>query len=121
MSKFDDLAADLGWIKPYSDIHLWYRPSSDLYTAVFYMADIYESYVVTEELLTSDIVGKGLEIMPTTKFKKESLDWVVPMLISDYFYHKRDFENELIWAKKTIQINPKINVNSFSSRIQDKL
>jgi hypothetical protein len=43
------------------------------------------------------------------------------MIISDYFAHRMDRENELKWAKRTIVENPEINKNVFPESIRDLL
>lgn len=121
MVEFDKIAADLGWIKPYADIDLWYKIGDEWYTAVFEMSDIVSSTRRFGELITEDTVRRTMVALPTTKFKEKDIDWVLPLLTCDYFFWRRDFEQELKWAKIAMSKNSKLEKEAFSKHIQDKL
>lgn len=121
MEKFDNIVEQLGWIKPYSEIDLWYREGGEWYTCVFEMADMVSSTRKFEELLTEDVVRRTIESLPTTKFKEKNIEWILPMLVADYFWHKRDFEQELKWAQTAIDKNSKIEKTAFSKYVEERL
>lgn len=56
-----------------------------------------------------------------TKFKEENKEWVTSMLTADYYAHRRDFDNELIWAQKAMKQNKELTPESFSKIIREKL
>lgn len=120
MTQFDKIAGQLGWIKPYSEIDLWYKKGEDWYTCVFEMSDIVGGTVRFGDLV-EDVVERCLAVLPTTKFKEESIEWVLPTLVSDYFYWRRDVESEIKWAKIAMSKNREIKKETFSTLIQDRL
>lgn len=111
---------ELGWIKPFEHIDLWYRIDDELYTAIFPTEELF-LYFPSEEYFTIESVKRFLSTLPHTKFKKESLDWVLRVLASDYFYWRRDYASELTWAKMAMTLNNKLEKETFSKQIQDKL
>ena len=121
MTKFDKYTEDLGWLKPYKDVALWYQGHKDGLRACFDINQTYDICSNNEEILTVEYVQGSLNFFPKTIFSKRSKNWALPLLASDYFAHRRDFENELIWAKKAMKKNKKLTPLQFSLNIREQL
>lgn len=121
MTKFDKLTKKLGWIKPYEDVNLWYQPHKDGLRACFDINKTFDMWLDNDDKLTIEIVQGNLNFFPKSIFKESSKNWVLPLLASDYFAHRQDFENELIWAKKAIEENSNLTSLQFSKVIREIL
>jgi len=101
-NKFDTIAEELGWNKPYNNVALWYKNSkkSEL-IATFDINKTCDMFIGNEDKLTIEYIQGSLNFFPKTIFSRDSIKWILPLLASDYFSHREDFENELIWAKKS--------------------
>lgn len=115
MTNFNKITLDLGWTIPYENVGLYYKYiDSDKIKAVIDIGN-YSSM----DSVDTDFVNNTLEKhFNKNIFKKENINWCLPLLASDYFAHKADFDNELFWAKKAINENNKLTPLQFSSAIR---
>ena len=118
MTNFNKIALDLGWAIPYESVGVYYKYiDNDNIKAVIDIGD----YSRMNEVDT-DYVKNTLENhFNKNIFKKVNIYWCLPLLASDYFAHKADFENELIWAKKAMKENNKLTPLQFSNIIREFL
>jgi len=122
MKKFDNIVKDLGWTKPYENVALWYKDDkSGRLKAVFDINKTCDMVVGNEDKLTVEYVQGSLNFFPKAIFNQDSVNWVLPLLASDYFAHREDFENELIWAKKAMKKNKELTPLQFSFNIREQL
>jgi hypothetical protein len=120
-SKFDKIALELGWSKPNEEVPLWFREhKKGLLKAVFDINNNYDIFK-NHEKIDNDFVNHSLNFCPSSIFKKENENWCIPLLSSDYFAHKNDFENELFWAKKAMEQNENLTPLQFSKQIRHRL
>ena len=120
--KFNKIAEELGWTRPNKDIFLFVKEEdkNGYMTAAFPPAigyDEFEKKYVNERFV-KDILYK---ICCHTKFKRDKYHFILPMLTADYFSHRSDFKNELIWAKKAMDEEPQLTPKSFSKIIREEL
>lgn len=120
MNKFDKIALMLGWDKPYKSIPLWCQEHKKGIRACFDINYNYDRFK-DDIRIDVDFVKGSLNFYSKTIFKKENSNWVIPMLVSDYFAHREDWDNELIWAKKAMKQNKKLTPLQFSVNIREKL
>lgn len=121
-SKFDVIVEELGWNKPYNSVALWYKDSKGGgLIATFDINKTCDVFIENDDKLTVEYVQGSLNFFPKTVFSRDSIDWVLPLLASDYFAHREDFENELIWAKKAMKENNKLTSLQFSKQIRERL
>jgi hypothetical protein len=120
MTKFDNFVSETTWIKPYTKIPIWYQEKTDYILCCFDINNNYDIFK-NDKRLTKEFVVGSLNFYPKSKFKYTSKNWALPMLVSDYFAHKSDFKNELIWAKKAIKHNSNLTSLQFSFQIRDRL
>lgn len=123
MNKFDEIAKELGWTKPYKTVSLWYRNykrDSEKLIAVFDINSTYDLFK-NEIRLDEKYVKGSLNFFPQSIFEKANKKWILPLLSSDYFAHRGDFKNELIWAKKAMKQNKKLTPLQFSLQIREQL
>ena len=122
MNKFDTIAEELGWAKPYKNVALWYKNNKKgRLIATFDINKTCDIFIGNEDKLTVEYVQGSLNFFPKTIFSRDSIKWVLPLLASDYFAHRLDFENELIWARKAMQENDKLTPLQFSKQIREQL
>ena len=122
MNKFDTIAEELGWAKPYKNVALWYKNNKKGgLIATFDINKTCDIFIGNEDKLTVEYVQGSLNFFPKTIFSRDSIKWVLPLLASDYFAHRLDFENELIWARKAMQENDKLTPLQFSKQIREQL
>jgi hypothetical protein len=122
MNVFDKITKELGWKKPFKKIPLYTKSQSDdCDRCVFDINntyDIFKDDMRVDENFVKDSINS---YFPSTIYKKDDSKWVLFMLASDYYAHKFDWNNELIWAKKAIKVNNKLSAKNFSNKIKDKL
>ncbi len=138
--KFDEIAKELGWIKPYEEVPLWYKeyyekdlfdgiPELTPYTGIYSIQNVYEDYGNLEDL-NKNIVINLINSFNTYLFKEKDINWALPMLASDYFHHKNfgrykieniPKEDELKYAKLAIKNNPELTEKSFSHYLREDL
>lgn len=115
MTNFNKIALDLGWTIPFENVGLYYRYiDGEKIKAVIDIGN-YNSM----NKVDIDFVNNTLEKhFNKNIFKKENINWCLSLLASDYFAHKADFDNELVWAKKAMKGNSKLTPLQFSSVIR---
>lgn len=118
MTQFNKIAKDLGWIQPYEKVGLYYKEKDGNYLKAVIDIGNYSGMKNVDELYVKNTLEKWFN---KNIFEKENSDWVLPMLASDYFAQKADFENEIIWAKKAMKENNKLTPLQFSSKIREQL
>lgn len=122
MVKFDKIVEELDWVKPYENVALWYKNNkSGGLKAVFDINKTCDIFINNEDKLTVEYVQGSLNFFPKTVFSQDSMNWVLPLLASDYFAHREDFENELLWAKKAMKENKELTSLQFSLNIREQL
>lgn len=119
--SFEDIVTELGWIKPYNNVYLWYTNYKDGLRACFDINRTLDTWSGHEDKLNIEIVKGSLNFFPKTVFNEDSKSWVLPLLASDYFAHREDYENELVWAKKAMKNNSKLTPLQFSQKIRERL
>jgi len=108
----------LGWERIYSDKFIFMTKEADkdgYYTIAFSTCGSYDD----EVYVTRDGFIGG--VCCHNKFKKKNRKWAIPMLTADYYAHRRDFNNELIWARKAMKQNKNLTPEHFSKIIREKL
>jgi hypothetical protein len=123
MTKFNTILCKLGWERYDDDVFLFVTKGTDIHgyiTCAFPVSKDYEEF--NEENLDEQVVYNIIyNLCSHTKFKPDASSWVIPLLISDYFSQRMDWENGLVWAKKAMESNPKLTKEQFTHKIQDKL
>jgi hypothetical protein len=121
MMKFDNLALELGWEKPFQEIPLYTTVNKKgKNECVFDIGHHYDT-AKDDERLTLEHIKSLFRFYPKTVFEDKDRDWVLPMLASDYYAHRFDWDNELVWAKISMDNNKELKPTCFSSKIRDKL
>jgi hypothetical protein len=123
MTKFDKIVGKLGWERYRENIFLFVTKAEDsngYLTCAFPAAEGYDNFDENkvDKQFVNDLIYK---ICSHTKFEAKNTKWVLPMLVSDYFAHRFDWDNELIWAKIAMKNNSKFTKKHFSHKIEDKL
>jgi hypothetical protein len=125
MSKFIEIAKELGWEQIEKGILVFKSTETDrngYYSINFVAGDSYDNFDLDDDRITEEFVNNYIKkIACCNKCTINRLNEVKPMIISDYFAHRMDRENELKWAKRTIVENPEINKNVFPESIRDLL
>ena len=120
--KFNKIAEELGWSRPNKDIFLFVKneDANEYMTIAFPPATGYENFK-EEHVDKNFVINTIINICCHTKFKRDKYHFILPMLISDYFAHRYDFKNELIWAKKAMKEQPELTPKHFSATIREEL
>jgi len=125
MTKFDKLVEEFGWKRLHPDRFMFIKnkkASDDFYTIAFSTCSSYDIEDLNDSRLNKKYIDNFLRaICCHTKSKEESLNWVIPLLTADYYSHRRNFENELVWAKKAMKENKELTPLQFLSRIREQL
>jgi len=120
--KFNKIAEELGWTRPNKDVFLFVKEEDErgYMTVAFPPATGYDEF---KEEYVDEVFVNGIlyKVCCHTKFKRDKYHFILPMLISDYFAHRYDFKNELIWAKKAMDEEPQLTPKSFSKIIREEL
>jgi hypothetical protein len=125
MSRFDTIAYELGWDKPFEGIKVYTTLKADpsgYYKIAF--PTLRENIVEDENDTRWDAyyVKNYIEARCChTKCDLVRIRWALPMCVTDYFAHQGDFESELVWAKVTISVQEKVGVQAFSRNLRDAL
>lgn len=124
MTKFDILLGELEWKRLYKNIGVYFKGSDkNGYCTIAFPVDAsYENFDLDDDKLDKEFVGSFIRaICCHSKFKKSNVKWITPLLVSDYFAHRRDFKNELVWAKKAMKQNIELTPSQFSINIREQL
>jgi hypothetical protein len=125
MTHFDKLVEELGWERVYPDKFLFItkkKDNDDFHTIAFSTCASYDIGDLEDDRLNKKHIDRFLRaVCCHTKCKEESINWVIPLLTADYYAHRYDFANELIWAKKAMKENDKLTPMKFSSKIRERL
>jgi hypothetical protein len=128
MNRFDEIALEAGWIRPYEDVPLWYREVKEgLYFARFSISHIYEVFDQYPELqsrIDEQLVASNMNAMVGTYFYQKQKEAVLPMLASDYFsslHNKELIEEELKYAKMSMAADSSLTPKAFSHYLKDQL
>lgn len=125
MNKFLKIAKEIGWEQIEENILVFRSRDKDkngYYSINFVTCSSYDNFDLNDERISKDFVKNYImKICCSNKCKEENLNWVEPLIISDYFAHRLDYEKELIWAKKAMKENPKLNIEQFSKQIRTEL
>lgn len=124
MTKFNILLEELGWKRLYKNIGVYFKDSdkNEYCTIAFSVDASYENFDLNDDRLDKEFVGSFIGVICChSKFKKSKVKWITPLLVSDYFAHRRDFKNELIWAKKAMKKNKELTPLQFSINIREQL
>lgn len=125
MTHFDKLVEELGWKKLHTDKFMFIKKEKgrdDYHTLAFSTCSSYDIEDLEDVRLNKEAIDRFLRaVCCHTKCKEESLNWVIPLLTADYFAHRYDFENELVWAKKAMKENKELTPSQFSSKIREQL
>ena len=124
MTKFDILLKELGWKRLYKNIGVYFKnvDKDGYYTVAFSTDASYENFDLDDSRLDRKFVDRFIYVICChTKFKKLNMKWIKSLLVSDYFAHRKDFKNELIWAKKAMKQNKELTPLQFSLNIRELL
>lgn len=123
MEKFLKIASDLGWEQVESNIMVFKKEDRDDYINInFVTCESYDNFDLNDSRINKEFVNNYItKIGCCNKVKKCDLKWGIPLLISDYFGHRNKKDEELYWAKKAINMNPKLSAKMFSKDLIDKL
>jgi len=115
METFDaeSYLKSLGWERVYKGIDLFRRREFIAFPPVPF--DF--STLITEKYTRMFIYN----ICCHTIISEEDQHFGIPILVSDFFAHRGDMDNELIWATVAMKENPNIKPTMFSLKIRDKL
>jgi len=124
MNKFDKIAERLGWERLYNTgVFISKKEDKNGYlTIAFPTATGYNNFDLNDEKISEGFVRHYIySISCSNKFKPENKSWAIPLMIADYFAHKVDFDNEIIWAKKAMERNKNLTPEHFSLNIREQL
>jgi hypothetical protein len=121
--RFLRIASELGWEQVEEDVMVFKRASKDDYVDVnFVTCQSYDNFDLDDERIDSTFVNNYIcKIGCCNKVKKEHIAWGIPLLISDYFGHRGNREEELLWAKKAVGVKLDLFPNAFPRHLADKL
>lgn len=110
---------ELGWKIPYKGLDFFIKSTLDKdgYMTIAFSTDSYYKLVD----YTHNIKHFIEAVCAHTKFKKDDFKWVKYCLLSDYFYHRRDFKKELKYAIKACSENKNLTSRHFSINIKKEL
>jgi|688.fasta_scaffold1220939_1 hypothetical protein len=113
---------ELGYKQPYKNINLYISLIEDgegYFTIAFPIddSDFFKDTFITGDYLKFFIKGWCCH----TKFKKESTKWVLPTLVSDYFWHRHDTKNQIRWAKIAMSKNSNLSYKQFGNNLKNLL
>lgn len=119
MKRFNELLNETSWQRVEEDIDVFISSKDGVISVNFPVAQGFKS----EDF--DSCVEAVLRFIETVcccnKFKEENKNWCVPLLISDYFAHKEDWESEFVWAQKAMRENSKLKPEHFSVSIRSRL
>lgn len=129
MSNFDEVAKEMGWIKPYEEVPLWYKEKDGMCIAKFSINSTYQNYQKHDVEITPETVEGSMGYFNGNTFSCENKDWALPMLAADYFHHEFNFgrivkekiKEELKYAKMACDVQPELAERGFSPYIREKL
>ena len=125
MNRFDKIAEELGWKRLYKNITVFMSKSKDKdgYLSInFPCGKHFDDFNFNDERINKTFVNNLIsKISCNNKFEESDKSWVVPMMIADYFAHREDYNNELIWAKKAMKENKELKPKHFSFTIREQL
>ena len=125
-NRFVEIAKELGWDQIEEGILVFKKVSpiwvDTTYVISFVTDPSYDNFDPNGSEINTEFVSRYIERIGCTNFVRgEILAWKEAILVSDYFYHRRDFKNELIWARKAMKINPDLKPSRFSKTIEKDL
>lgn len=129
MKKFDMYAKLLGWNKPYPEVPLWYQERDGRVLIKF---SINKTYQNSDKVnITQEYVQGCMNYFSGNTVKSQNKHWAIPMLAADYYSHEHGFgdpkeerehlDEELKYAKMTIDADSSIDETSFSQAIRPQL
>lgn len=124
MERFLKIALELGWKQVAEGIMVFQKTGKDGYININFIAsNMNEDFDLYGDLVDVQFVHDYMTIISScTKVKEESLEWAIPLLISEYFGYKMDMEKATEWARKAIKVKPELaSDKAFSDYIVTKL
>ena len=122
MDRFFKIALELGW-KQIKDTMVFIKKEKDGYYSVnFTISDALNDFDLNDERIDKNFVKTYMTISCcSNKVKGDNLNWGIPLLLSDFYGHRRNENMEIYWAKKAIEQNPDLFPKAFPEYLAKKL
>lgn len=123
MKKFLKIALELGWEQVEEGVMVFKKEDKEGYVNInFVTQGSYDNFDLSDERIDINFVNNYIcKIGCCNKVNKTNLKWAIPLLISDYYGHRQNKAEEIVWAKKAIKVKPDLFPKAFPKYLADRL
>lgn len=121
MEKFLSIAKTLGWEPVVENILVFKKDLGENIRINFTTSPLADLYMDSDNVDKKFVDRYINYICCSTVVSKKDAEWATLVLISDFYGHRGDFENEVYWAKKAYCTNPNIDTIVFPRYVIDAI